>query len=70
MLAFREDEVPGTAQKTISQLPITLGLDIFAIQPYFVNGGIVSKFNAFIIGPFLKFLGRIEIFLINNYQFF
>ena len=45
------------------------GLDVFAIQPYFVFRDIASKINAFIVGPILKFLGMVKVFSINNHQF-
>ena len=43
-------------------------LDIFAIQLYFVIGGIASKLNTFIMGLLLSFMSMVEVFLVNNYQ--
>ena len=45
-----------------------LSLNLFAVQPYFVTGGIVSRLNTFIVGLFLEFLSVLEVFLANNYQ--
>ena len=45
------------------------GLDVFSIQLYFVTGSIAFRLNAFIMGPLLKFLGIVEIFLTSDYQF-
>ena len=45
------------------QLPVALGLDIFAVQPNFLAGGIALGFDSFIVSPFLKFLGMVKIFL-------
>ena len=50
------------------QLPVTLGLDVFAIQSNFLAGGVASRFDSFIMGSFLKFLGMMEIFSANNHQ--
>ena len=50
------------------QLPVALGLDIFAVQPKFLAGGIALGFDSFIMSPFLKFLGMVEIFSANNHQ--
>ena len=44
------------------QLPVLFGLDIFAVQPNFITGGIASRLDAFIVGLFLKFLDMMEIF--------
>ena len=49
------------------QLPITLGLDIFAVQPNFLVKNIAPRFNSFIVSSFLKFLGMLEVFLANNH---
>ena len=43
------------------------GLDVFAIQPYFVTEDIASRLNAFIMGLLLKFLSMVEVFLANNH---
>ena len=49
-------------------LPVSFGLDIFAVQPNFITGDIAPRFDAFIVGPFLKFLGMMEVFSTNNHQ--
>ena len=54
-------------KKLCFQLPVAFGLDIFAVQPNFLAGGIASGFDSFIVGPFLKFLGMVETFLANNH---
>ena len=51
------------------QLPILFGLDIFVIQPNFITRGIALRLDAFIVGPFLKFLGMVEVFFANDHQF-
>lgn len=56
-------------KKLCFQLPVVFGFDIFGIQPTFITKSIVFEFDAFIIGPFLEFLGMIEMFFTNNYQF-
>ena len=50
------------------KLPVLFGLDVFAIQPNFITRGIAPRLDAFIVGPFLKFLGIIEVFIANNHQ--
>ena len=45
-----------------------LGLDIHTVQPKFLAGGLALRFDSFIVGLFLKFLGMIEIFSVNNHQ--
>ena len=50
------------------QLPVTLGLDVFAIQPNFLARGVASRFDSLIVSLFLKFLGMVEIFSANNHQ--
>ena len=50
------------------QLPVALGLDIFAVQPNFLAGKITLGFDSFIVSPFLQFLGMVEIFSLNNHQ--
>ena len=50
------------------QLPVTLGLHIFVVQPNFLAGGIALGFDSFIVSPLLKFLGMVEIFSANNHQ--
>ena len=44
------------------QLPVLFGLDMFDVQPNFITGGMAPRLDAFIMGPFLKFLGMVEIF--------
>ena len=51
------------------QLPVAFGLDIFAVQPDFLAGVVTPRFDSFIVSSFLKFLGMVEVFLANNYQF-
>ena len=51
------------------QLPVAFGLDIFAVQPNFLAGGIAPRFDSFIVSSFLKFLGIVEVFSANNHQF-
>ena len=51
------------------QLPILFGLNVFAIQLYFIIGKIAFKLNVLIMRLFLKFLGMIEVFLVKNHQF-
>ena len=60
-------EYPEWPKELCFQLLVTLGLDIFAIQPYFITRGIAFKLNAFIVGLFLKFLSVLEVFLANNH---
>ena len=43
------------------QLPVSFGLDIFAIQPNFITSGIAPRLHAFIVSLFLKFLGMVEV---------
>ena len=50
------------------QLSFMHGLNIFAIQPNFLAGGIVLKFDSIILGLFLKFLGMVEDLVTFNYQ--
>ena len=50
------------------QLPVSFGLDVFAVQPNFITGGIAPRLDAFIVGPFLKFLGMVEVLSANNHQ--
>ena len=57
-------------KKLCLQLLVTLGLNIFAIQPNFLARGIASGFDSFIVSPFLKFLGMVEIFSANNHQLY
>ena len=50
------------------QLLVALALDIFAVQSNFLIGKIALGFDSFILSPFLKFLGKVEVFLANSYQ--
>ena len=50
------------------QLLVLFGLDIFTIQPNFITEKIAPRLDAFIMGPFLEFLGMVEVFSANNYQ--
>ena len=61
-------EHPEWSKKLCLQLPVLLGLDIFAVQPYFVTGGIASRLNAFVVGSLLMFLGMVEVLSANKYQ--
>ena len=63
-------EQPKRPNELSFQHVITLGLDIFAIQPNFINRDIASRLNAFVMGPLLKFLGVVKVFLANNHQLF
>ena len=54
-------------------LPLTSGfvcLDVFAIQLNFITGSIAGRLDTFIVGPFLKFLGMVEVVYANNHQLF
>ena len=51
------------------QVLISFGLDIFAVQPNFITGGIAPRLDAFIVGPFLEFLGMVEVLSANDHQF-
>ena len=62
-------EHPERSKELCLQLPVTLGLDIFAIQSYFVIGDIASRLNAFVVGLLLKFLGMVEVLSANKHQF-
>ena len=44
------------------QLPLLFCLDIFAVQPNFIIGGIALRLDAFIVSLLLKFLSIVEIF--------
>ena len=52
------------------QVPVAFGLNILAVQPNFIAGGVTPRFDSFIMTSFLKFLGIVEIFPANNHQFF
>ena len=51
------------------QLLVAFGLDIFAVQPNFLAGGVAPRFNSLIVSSFLEFLGMVEVFSVNNHQF-
>ena len=59
---------PEWPKKLCLQLPVLFSLDIFAIQPNFITRSIAFRLNAFIVGPFLKFLGMVEVFSTNDHQ--
>ena len=48
-------------KKLCFQISVMLNLDILAIQPNFLIKGIAPRFDFFIVGSFLKFLGMVEI---------
>ena len=50
------------------QLPVSFGLDVFAVQPNFITGGIAPRLDAFIVGLLLTFLGMVEVLLANDHQ--
>ena len=50
------------------QLPVTLGLNILAVQPNFLTGNVILGFDFLIVSSFLKLLGMVKIFLAHNYQ--
>ena len=56
-------------KKLCFQLLVAFGLDIFGIQPNFIAGSIASRLDAFIMSLFLKFLGIVEVFVVNDHQF-
>ena len=62
-------EHPEQSKELCLKLPVTLGLDVFAVQPYFVTEDIASRLNAFVMGSLLKFLGMVEVLLANKHQF-
>ena len=57
------------AKELCLQLSFTLGLDVFAVQPNFLTRSIALKFYSLIMNLFLEFLGMVEVYLANNYQF-
>ena len=61
-------EYPERPKKLCLQLPVTLSLDIFAVQPNFLAGGVAPRFYFLIMSALLKFLSMVEIFSANNYQ--
>ena len=56
-------------KKLCFRLPVAFGLDIFAIQSNFLARGVAPRFDSLIMSSFLKFLGIVEVFPANNYQF-
>ena len=62
-------EYPERPKELCLQLPVAFGLDIFAVQPNFIAGGIAPRFDSLIMTSFLKFLSIVEIFPANNHQF-
>ena len=63
-------EHPKRFKELCLQLPISFGLDVFAIQPNFITESIAAGLHALIVSFFLKFLRAIEVLSINNYQLF
>ena len=61
-------ERPKRLKELCLQLSVTFDLDIFAVQPNFLTGGVAPRSDSLIVSALLKFLGMIEIFLANNYQ--
>ena len=61
-------ENPERSKELYLQLPVVFGLDIFAVQPNFLTGGVAPRFDSFIVSSFLQFLGMVKIFLANNHQ--
>ena len=53
-------EQPERRKKLCLQLLVALGLDIFAIQPNFLAGGIALRFDSLIVSLFLQFLSIVE----------
>ena len=62
-------EHPKRPKEFCLQLPVAFGLNIFAVQPNFLTGGVASRLDSLIVSSFLKFLGMVEIFSVNNHQF-
>ena len=46
-------EHPERAKELCLQLSVTFGLDIFTVQPNFLAGGVVPRFDSFIVSLFL-----------------
>ena len=61
-------EHPERPKKLCFQLSVTLGFNIFAIQPNFLAGGIALRFDSLIISSFLKLLAMVEVFATHNDQ--
>ena len=61
-------EHPKWLKQLCLQLPVVFGLNIFAVQPNFLAGGVAPRLNSLVMSLFLKFWGMVEIFLANNYQ--
>ena len=51
------------------QLLISFGFNVFAIQSNLVIRNIASNLCTFIISLFLKFLGMMEVFTVNQHKF-
>ena len=49
------------------QIPIVFDLVIFAVQPNFLVGSVIPRFDSFIVSLLLEFLGMVEIFSTNNH---
>ena len=60
-------ENPERPKELCLQLPVMLGLDIFAVQSNFFARGVAPRFDSLIMSSFLQFLGMVEIFLANNH---
>ena len=54
-------------KKFCLQFPVLFDLDVSAIQSNFIIKSIAFRLDAFIVGLFLKFLGRMEVLFANNY---
>ena len=50
-------ENPERPKELCFQLPVAFGLDIFAVQSYFLAWGVAPRFDSFIVSLFLQFLG-------------
>ena len=50
------------------QLLVAFGLDIFAVQPNFLARGVAPRLDSLIVSSLLKFLGRVEVFSVNNHH--
>ena len=46
-------EHPERPKELCLQLPVAFGLDIFAVQPNFLAGGVAPRFDSFIVSSFL-----------------
>ena len=50
------------------QLAIPLNFEMFATQPDLIAWDIASRLEPLIVSLFLKFLGIVEILLVNNHE--